>query len=106
MFNRDHARKIKNQIMSYNPHTTFNMYPDGRMYVSAGKVVISDAQRELLTFYREELRELFRTPPPQTGKCWRCKQDIDWTLYKHGDWLCSCLLRQSPKVAHQHERQP
>lgn len=99
MFNRDHARAVKNQIMSYNPYTTFHLDADGKMYVTAPKVGISDAQRELLIFYREELRELFTTPPDQTGKCWRCKKEIDWHLYKHGDWICSCYSTESAAKA-------
>jgi hypothetical protein len=84
---RDLARAIKNEISGIAPQTTYNV-EDGKLYVTVPGG-LHQAQRELIKRYRDNLIELFSTPPPIVGIC-RRGHAVQWMLTKNGDWICRC----------------
>lgn len=108
MFDRNLARLIRNEISHYNLQTTYRVGDDGKLYVMVPGGLRPE-QRELVMRHRDELIQLFTTPPQIEGWCTR-GHEVEWALTKFGVWLCQCYwspdANEQPEIKIRSERQP
>ncbi|SRR6266571_123048 len=89
MYDRDHARGIIANIMSYNPHLCMAIRADGMLAVSKSK--LADEQRFLMNAHRDEIVWYLSTPPEIVGIC-RRGHPVKWRCTEGGTWICACFF--------------
>jgi len=88
-FDRNHARAIISEIVSYNPETFFKIVYGG---LEVGpRSGLCDEQRFLIKAHRDEIIQYLTTPPDVIGECLH-GHERKWKCSPHGTWLCECYF--------------